>query len=184
MLAKELAELRSVMRNQGIMFCFSGYLTEDVLTGIGQALRRKLEADETDFNTAIGLFAIFVELVQNVIRYSAERNPSELQAGGHDLRYGVLTVGHDNGRYFVSCGNMIEPRDMKRLKDDLGHIRSLDRDGLKTLYKQALKSNAPASSAGAGVGFIDIARRANKGFDYDFQEVRGGQTFFAMRAFI
>lgn len=184
MLASELSELRGVMRNQGVMFCFSGYLTEDVLTGIGQALKRKLEADETDFKTAIGLFAIFVELVQNVIRYSAERNPSEKQEDAPDLRYGVLTVGRDKSRYFVACGNMIEPGDTPRLKQDLAHIRSLDKDGLKSLYLKTLKGETPGGSAGAGVGFIDIARRAGKGFDYDFQEMGSGQTFFAMRAFI
>ena len=184
MLAKELCDLRGYMRNEGIMFCFSGYLTEEVLTGIGQALRRKLEADDTDFKTATGLFAIFIELVQNVIRYSTEVDASDQQQGIYDLRYGVLTVGRDKDRYFVACGNMIEPKDSKRLEAELAHIHGLDRDGLKSLYKKTLKGDAPRGSAGAGVGFIDIARRAAKGFDFDFQEVGSGQTFFALRAFM
>jgi len=184
MLASELSELRSHMRNEGIMFCFSGYLTEDVLTGIGQALRRKLEADDTDLKTAKGLFAIFVELVQNVIRYSAERDIPVQPSDNDDLRYGVLTVGRDKDRYFVACGNLIEPTDTKRLEHELDHIRSLDRDGLKSLYKKMLKEDSPQGSRGAGVGIVDIARRADKGFDYDFQEIGGGQTFFALRAFV
>lgn len=93
-LAKDLAGLRSTMHRDGIMFCFSGYMTEDVLTGIGSALKRKLEAEEADRNTSKGMFSIFVELVQNVIRYSAENEIVDTTSGTRfDLRYGVLTVG-------------------------------------------------------------------------------------------
>jgi hypothetical protein len=147
-------------------------------------LRRKLEADATDLKTAKGLFAIFVELVQNVIRYSAEVEQPGREDGVSDLRYGVLTIGRDQGRYFVACGNMIEPKDGKRLETELNHIHGLDRDGLKSLYMKTLKGEAPHGSAGAGIGFIDIARRADKGFDFDFEETGSGQTFFALRAFM
>lgn len=182
-LAADLATLRSTMQRDGIMFCFSGYMTEDVLTGIGSALKRKMQAEEADRNTSKGMFSIFVELVQNVIRYSAENEAGgSEETGRYDLRYGVLTVGRSEDRYFVSCGNLISERDAERLRVGLEHIQSLDKDGLKALYKETLKGEVPEGSKGAGVGFIEIARRAGNGFDFDFRKVDDDHTFFALRA--
>lgn len=189
MLAEELASLRSHMQRDGIMFCFSGFMTEEILTGIGGALKKKLEIEDADRNTSKSLFSIFVELVQNVIRYSAEHDTLEVEEdseghGIYDLRYGVLTVGWNDGKYFVSCGNLIEPADAARLSDGLAHIQGLDKEGLKTLYKETLRGGPPKGSKGAGVGFVEIARRATHGFEYDFQKVDQGRTFFALKAFL
>ena len=185
MLAKEMSDLRDYMQGNGIMFCFSGFMTEDVLTGIGNALKKKLEIEETDRRTMKGLFSVFVELVQNVIRYSAEKDTLPNQPELYDLRYGVLTVGRaDNDHYFVACGNLIADKDVKRLEKDLGHIASLDRDGLKALYKETLKGETPEGSKGAGVGFIEIARRADHGFEFDFNEIDADHSFFSVKAYL
>ena len=184
MLAEEMAELRGFMHRNGIMFCYSGFLTEDVLGGIGSALRKKLAIEDADRNVAKGLFGIFVELVQNVIRYSSEREIKENEEEILDLRYGVLSVGKSGERYYVACGNLINVDDMERLSTNLAHIKSLDRGELKALYKETLRGEVPATSKGAGVGFIDIARRASDGFEYDFVETNDGKAFFTMKAYL
>lgn len=183
-LARELADLRDTMQNDKIMFCFSGYMTEDVLTGIGGALKKKLELEEADRTTSKSLFSIFVELVQNVIRYSAEFDESPEKPDLMDLRYGVLTVGISDNHYFVACGNLVTRTDADRLSKGLKHIQALDKDGLKALYKETLKGETPEGSKGAGVGFIEIARRAGNGFEYDFESVDDEHAFFAVKAFI
>jgi hypothetical protein len=37
-LAKELYDFRAVLLQRGIMFAYSGYITEPVLSGVGEAL--------------------------------------------------------------------------------------------------------------------------------------------------
>lgn len=184
MLARELSNLRAYMQQNGIMFCFSGFMTEDVLSGIGSALKKKLEIEDADLQTSRGLFSIFVELVQNVIRYSAEKEIRQNKPQLLDLRYGVLTVGRTDDEYFVACGNLITKADGERLGRDLAHLKALDRDGLKALYKETLKGEVPEGSKGAGVGFIEIARRAKRGFEYDFHPVEDDRCFFTIKAFI
>ena len=103
MLASDLSNLRKYMMKHGILFSFSGYITEEILSGIGSALKRKLAIESANRQTVRGLFSIFVELVQNVIRYSAEKDIADLGEQVFDLRYGVLAVGNCNlhhvGRY-------------------------------------------------------------------------------------
>lgn len=183
MKSQELAHLRDYLHAQGIMFCFSGYMTEEVLAGIGDALKRKLQVEAVDTRTMRGLFSIFVELVQNVIRYSAESATPEQTDDVMDLRYGVLTVGRADGGYFIACGNVVQQADADRLVDNLAHLKSLSPDELKALYRQTLRDDPPKGSKGAGVGFIEIARRAHI-FDYDFHPVSPDRTFFSLRATI
>ena len=42
MLACELFEVHSLLRKQGIIFAYSGYVTEAVLSGVGEAIKQKL----------------------------------------------------------------------------------------------------------------------------------------------
>jgi len=184
MLAPEMYEFRNLLAEKGILFCYSGYMTEDVLSGIGQAIRMKLELENADKKIARSVFSLFVEQVQNVIRYSAEKEEFIAGTVQKELRFGVLTVGHKDGSFFVSCSNLIEGKDVSRLDESLKHIQQLDNDGLKKLYKETLRGETPEGSKGAGVGFIDIARRAQKGFEFDFMPVKDDRSYFSIKAYV
>lgn len=182
LLAADLADLRATMHRRGAMFCFSGFMTEPVLTGLGSALRKKLEVEDMDRKTVKGIFSVFVELVQNVIRYSAERDTGTSDREVVDLRYGVVAVGRQEGQFYIACGNLIENKDVERLSSGLENILSLDREELKDLYKSTLRGPTPETSKGAGVGFIEIARKAPNGFEFDFEKIDDNHSFFAVRA--
>lgn len=177
-------QYRNFLRERGIIFSYSGYMTEEVLSGIGGALRTKMALDGTDRQTARIIFSIFVEQMQNVIRYSDEFEEGQVEDDNIEIRYGVLTVGKVEGKHFVSCGNLVDKSNVDRLKSSLEKIQNLDKDGLKALYKQTLRGEIPEGSKGAGVGFIDIARRATKGFDFDISDVDDQYSYFILNAYI
>ncbi|MBL6932220.1 MAG: hypothetical protein ISR45_04670 [Rhodospirillales bacterium] len=184
MLIDKVTALRDHMNEEGVSFCFTGFMTEEVLSGIAQALKKKLELEKVDINTAKGIFSIVIELSQNIIRYSAEHKTSSTEHNDIDLRYGVLAVGHDENHHYVVCGNMVQKEDSERLSNSLMHIKGLDRKELKALYKQTLREGPPKGSKGAGVGFVEIAMRATQGFEFDFRENDDANVFFALRATI
>src|ERR1700730_2428810 len=101
MLANELFGLRSQLRRSGIMFAYCGYVTEPVLSGVGDALKQRLVIEDTDMKTVRSVFAVFVEQMQNIIRYSAEKEAPPSSANGEpgagagvasELRYGIVTI--------------------------------------------------------------------------------------------
>ncbi len=183
MLATNQYQIRRLLQEQSIIFCYSGYMTETILSGIGQALKQKMTIEEADTKTIRGVFAIFVEQMQNMIRYSAEVI-KEQPDGNLSLSYGLLTIGQENQSYFVTCGNKILSQDVKQLCNHLDTISKMDRSGLKILYKQILKGETPEGSKGAGVGFIDIARKATQPIEYDFVTLDSKYSFFSLKAFI
>ena len=82
----------------------------------------------------------------------------------------------------VKAGNLIEHDDVPPLHAKLEHIRTADRATLKQLYKETLKAEPSASSKGAGVGFIEIARRASQPIAFDFVTIDERFAFFALEA--
>ena len=181
MLAKEQYELRNVLEDRGIIFCYSGYMTEGILSGIGDALKQKLALEGTDSNIVRGVFSIFVEQMQNIIRYSAEREP-ETKDEFNVLSYGVLSIGRNNDEYFITCANKIKQEDVERLDSYLKFIQNMNKQELKILYKKQLRSESPEGSKGAGVGFIDIAKRASKPIEFDFMKLDDSYSFFSLKA--
>lgn len=181
MLASNMLEFRNYLRKNGILFSYSGYMTEDTLMGIGDAIKKKMTLDKTDKKTERAVFAVFVEQVQNVIRYSSERQGEE---GDESLSYGLLTVGNMDGKVFITCGNMIAAKDVKRLDEALKSIQGMNRQELKTLWKETLRGETPEGSKGAGVGFIDIALKAQQGIEFDFTPVDDDKSFFTLKAYI
>jgi hypothetical protein len=180
---------RKELEDRGIVFSYSGYLNEDILSGIGNALRSKMTIDRTEEKISRAVFSAFVEQVQNVIRYSAETSSqaSSGEVAGEEavvLPYGLVAIGeYPDGQHFVTCCNMVLSSDTKKLSEQLESIRGLDRKELGALMRQQLRDGPPEGSKGAGVGFIAIAREAHGNWEYDIVEnAKEGFDFFSFEA--
>lgn len=189
MLAGQLMDLRSMLHTQGVIFAYSGYVTEPVLSGVGEALKQKLTIDDADTKTLRSVFAIFVEQMQNIIRYSAELAQSPLSLASEadaltEIRYGILTIGREGDDYVVCAGNLVRRADVARLREKLSKIRNMTKDELKVHYKEQLRAEPEEGSKGAGLGFMEIARRASKPIEFDFADIDGEHAFFALKATI
>lgn len=183
MLAEEYLSFKKVLQQKGIIFSFSGYVSEGILFALGDALKQKMALEDTDMNTTRKVFSVFVEQVQNIIRYSADRMTGDI-GKPVELSSGMIAVGQENGKFFVICANVIKQSDMERLRERLEHIKSLDREGIKAFYKEKLREDPDAESKGASIGLIEIARRASDPIEYDFIPVDDGMAFFCLKAFI
>lgn len=178
---KKQFELRNNLSEDGAVFCYNGYLTEELLTSIGTVLKTKLQADNLDKQKIRSVFHFFVEQVQNIIRYSSEFEESIDKPC--EFRYGLVIVGNRDDTYFVTCANLVDNNNVLQLKSTLDKIHKMDDAALKQLYKQMLRNETPEQSKGAGVGFIDIARKATK-FEYDFIKVDDASSYFSVTSYV
>ncbi|MBF0293864.1 MAG: hypothetical protein HQL96_01635 [Magnetococcales bacterium] len=176
-LARDHYRIRKLLEDENVLFCYSGPMNEGLLPGLGQLVKQKIAVETDHPGTVQNVFSILVEQIQNVIRYATDRDASEL---GH----GTLTVGRDGTGFFVTCGNRVENDQANRLREKLTSIRAMDRDELKVMYRQILKGEVPEGSKGAGVGFVDIARRSSQPIEFDFITIDDQYSYFALKAII
>lgn len=180
MLAEQYAAIKRDLDDKGIIFSFSGYLSEGILYSLGEALREKMTLEETDGPTVRRVFSVFVEQMQNIIRYSAEKVTGST-ARSVELSAGMVTIGMERGKVFIVCGNTVLNGDVPRLRERLDYLKGLDKDGIKTYYREQLRESPDEGSRGANIGLIEIARRASEPIDYDFHAMDEDRSFFCLK---
>jgi hypothetical protein len=179
----DLYQFHEGIKKEGILFCYSGPISQSTVEGIGATLRLNMEIEDASAPASLTLFSVFVEQMQNILNYSAEKLGT-IPDTEQELRKGVLVIGHENGAFFVYCGNRILNQDVEGLRRKIEDIRLLDKDSLKVLYKERRKAEPGAGSKGAGLGLIDMARKAGKPIEYLFTEIDAMFSFFSIKVSI
>ena len=174
-----LIELQKVLRNCGVLITFSGRFTQEVIEELGDAVKKYLETDATSLNDTYNVFSVFIEQTQNIKNYSAKKFSSPL--GEQIANSGVVVIGKSNMGYFVSSGNLVATQDVKTLVNQLEEIKQKDKAGLRKMYKEQLKKELPEGSSTAGLGLIDMARKACQPLSYSIVKVDEEVQFFSLQ---
>ena len=58
---------------------------------------------------------------------------------------------------------------------------SLNKDIVKGYYKELIKSSELSDKGGAGLGFVDIARKSGHKLEFDFEKVNEEYSFFSFK---
>lgn len=183
MLATDYFRYEQDIKDKKIILSFAGYISEGLLFSMGDILKQKMASEETDINTTKKVFSIFIEQVQNIIRYSSEKIRDDV-GNKAEISSGVVSVGNEAGQFFVVCGNTMLSDDAAKLRTRLEHLRSLGKDEIKAYYKERLKEPPEADSKGASIGLIEIARRSSRPIEFDFMVIDEQKTFFCLKAYI
>jgi hypothetical protein len=174
----------SALRDEGVVLWYSGSVNDDVLLGMAKALKQKMAVQQANTAKSRRVFAIFVEQMQNMIRYSAEREPNMMATDGPDVRYGMIVINRVDGGFVVETGNVVRHDEVDRLRYRLEQIRTKNRGQLIALYKEKLRDGLGEPERAAGLGFLEIARRASKPIDFDFAKIDDNFWYFTLRAHI
>jgi hypothetical protein len=78
-------------------------------------------------------------------------------------------------------GNAIRKANISKLQEKLEKINSLDKEGLKDLYKAIIKNTTISEKGGAGLGFVDMARKSGTKLEYEFPEMSADYAFFCLK---
>jgi hypothetical protein len=79
---------------------------------------------------------------------------------------------------------VIENTKIEELTNILNHINTLDKEGLKELYKTQMREGRLSEKGGAGLGFIDIARKTGRKLDFHFLPIDEENHFFVLTSTI
>jgi len=181
----DMFQFYKTLKKEGIIFCFSGPTSQSVVEGIGDALRQKMEMETMTRTTSSHIFSIFVEQMQNVVHYSAEKeNPNQgIEA---ELRYGMVVVGKDEkNEFFILSGNYIYKDDTERLITLLDKLKKMDKDELKIFYKEQRRTERREGGKGGGLGMIETARKTSRPLEYKLTGCHSGKhDFISIKAVI
>ncbi|HCT29168.1 MAG TPA: hypothetical protein DIW31_00170 [Bacteroidales bacterium] len=93
-----------------------------------------------------------------------------------------LLIDSQNISLFVS--NSILNHKVSLLKGKLDKVNSLDKDGLKDLYKNTILSGNVSPKGGAGLGIINIAKVSENKVNYTFSAINDRYSYFTLNVLI
>ena len=167
-----------LFQKEEVVLYFNGPVSQIVVEGLSEITHSKLMNETTGLSNARKVFAILVEQMQNIARYSVER----CDLDNAKMAHGQVLVGkEEDGRFFVACGNPIHSSDAPRLTGQIEMLKKMNSQELKDLYKAQRRKGPDEHSCGAGLGFIDMARKSARPLDYCILPMGEDKSFFSLK---
>jgi len=178
----DMSEYTQMINKLNINIIYSGPMWEDGIRGIAEVVKIHLSHDNLPGSAAKSIFSVFVEQVTNMLMYSAEKETfSQPGQDGVDVSMGMLVLVHKNNKFFIQTRNSINNEHIALVKGRIDHLNTLDKKELRQFHKEKVRSeNDNPESKGAGLGLIEIARRATAPIKYDFEPLDDKLSAFTM----
>ncbi|MEA2107118.1 MAG: SiaB family protein kinase [Bacteroidota bacterium] len=164
------------MKAHEITLVYEGEITHQI-TKAFTSLTESNMAKESEANSVQKkVFHVMVECLQNISKHADTFGSDDFLFAGR----GIFMVSKGKKDYHVTTGNVIENDKIEELTEMLNHINSLDKEGLKQLYKSQMKEGRLSEKGGAGLGFIDIARKTGNKLEFHFLPIDEESSFFLL----
>lgn len=166
-------QLYHTMQTNEINLVYEGVVTQEITKTFTALTEKNMAKNEETSQVQRKVFNVMVECLQNISKHADTMTDDE-----DEERRGIVLVSHGEKCYNVITGNVIKASKRKSLEESLNKVNSLDKEGLSALYKQQILGGKISEKGGAGLGFIDIAKKSGNKIDYQFKELNDDFCFF------
>jgi hypothetical protein len=176
-----LYQLRETYNRDNILLCFNGPFSQGLIEEIGSALKRYMQSEAATSSDSLDVFAVYIEIAQNIQHYAAAKGYTDADSSAT-----VVIARNAEGRYVISAGNVVEPGDGELLAERIQNLAGLDKAQLRAAYKEQLrKPRNENEGSGAGLGLIDMARKASQPVSCSLHPFDGAsRVFFSLQVVI
>ena len=169
-------DLHRTMMSQNLILVYQGDFTQETTKSILAMAERNLDSSGEDSAIKRKVFNVMVESLQNIVKHS-----DELVDGQTRSHAAIFLIGRETDKYTIMSGNPIRKVNVGKLKNALENINGLDKEGLKDLYKSIIKNTTISEKGGAGLGFVDMARKSGSKLEFAFPEMSAEYNFFSLK---
>lgn len=175
----DLYELRNQFDKYGIMMCFNGPFSHSIIEEIGKAVRNHLAAENIAQAAVLDVFAVYIELAQNVRNYLTLR-----EIALSDATSSIITIAKKGESYAVASGNIVLKGDGEVLCRRISEVNAMTPEEIKRQYREVLRRDVAPGALGAGLGYLEIAKRSSQKMSCSIQSVDTIYSFITQTAFI
>ena len=177
----DFCEYGDVFTDNRTILIYGGPLWSSGVYNMADMLRQYLDMNNQS-SSAISVFAVFIEQVNNMLMYSEEKECINHPDGyNFELPKGSFLLAVNDGTYFIKTGNIVAKETAEILKNRIDYLNSLEKKELLCDYKEHVKSKKSIfGSKGAGIGLIEIAWRATSKIKYEFMPNENDMVHFTM----
>lgn len=171
-------DLHQKMLSEDLILVYEGEFTQEITKSVLAMAERNMDSSGVESSIKRKVFNVMVECLQNIVKHADQFK------GNDHIKSAIFMIGKKDDTYIVMSGNAIENEHIESLQERLNTINSQDKEGLKSMYKEIIKNTEISDKGGAGLGFIDMARKSGNQLDYKFFDMAEGISFFCLKTTI
>jgi len=162
-----LVDYYSDISREGTLLAYRGAFTREVISDICVSVKRMIAPLPPSIGKKI--FAVFIEMVQNIAYHSSERSPSL----SSNLEYGVgqLIIEDNIDVISITTINRVDKKSAVDLEIKCNKINELSRSELRE-YKRELRLRPVKKSNCANIGLVQMSLTSNLGVIFELKEER------------
>ena len=153
-------DIRSVMQTSGVIMAYNGSVSDDLMVTLADILKSRMEGLD-DAKRSRTVFSVFMEGMQNLIWHGRTNQNAS----------GMVCISQQDGEITIVCGNRIQRSDSVKLKEILEQLQAADKDTIRQLYREGMSRSNEHEGPGAGLGLLEIARRASHPISFAFMDI-------------
>jgi len=170
--------LQKLLKEANIQLIFAGAFSQSLVEELGEALKERLEKQNITKSQISCAFLAFVEQAQNIRNYLISKENTDEFFMIKDS--GIVAISSTERGYCINSGNVIFNNDIEKLKNKLDTILSLDREGINKYYKELISQGMNKETGQAGLGLIQIARKAAVPIEYYFEKLDDQFSYYSL----
>lgn len=174
-LIKSVLNLYDEMQKSSIDLVYFGEFSHDITKMFGSMAEGKMDIYEEERSTKRKVYHVLVETLQNLNKHS------DWISDKRNIGSGLFIIGKKNDSYYIITSNKVSKEKKLVLEEQMKVISNATHEDLKDMYKRQLREGKLSEKGGAGLGLIDIARKAD-GMQHHFIPLDDDGYLFILKA--
>ncbi|EAY24339.1 SiaB family protein kinase [Microscilla marina] len=175
MLLDDLRNLRKTVASESILFSYRGEITQELMVYFLRIVDKKLIGSKESPLIRRRILNIMIESLQNAVKHARDwYNESEIEPENE----AIFLLSRRDDKYLLINGNAVKNDVKPFIERKIENINSLSSDKQRKLFRNIIKYGVYGSKGGAGLGFVDMARKSGDLINFDFEEIDEKYSYF------
>ena len=164
---KSLKFFHSCFSNEEMNFLFTGDFSDDLTDRLIDINNQQLKVGDEISKTQRKAAFLIAESFQNIVRHSDLSNQDS-----------YFHIKNDKGLFSLISGNTIHKNRIPSIQGQLEQLNKLTAEELKEIYRKTLVAGEFSEKGGAGLGFIEMARKTKNKLSFSFSDINRIKSYF------
>lgn len=165
-------EFHQIMTENNLVLVYEGEFNQQITKNVLSMAERNMDKDNLDSGVKKKVYNVMVESLQNICKHQ--------YVEGLAYKTAIFIIGETGNDLMIISGNPILNENIDVVKTKIDLINSKDKDGLKELYKELRLNSTLSQVGGAGLGFVDMARKSENKLEYKFETLTENVSYFTL----
>ncbi len=186
-----MIDYHTLLDSQNAFVYYKGSFDKAILVNIGLHLRSCF-ADNPRMSAK--LFAIFIELAQNIAYYSAESNffydenfkkdILQIEEDKKNNGVGTVVIHNKENEVILSAGNLVPTKQVEEIIAKCEEINTLSIDELRVLKKEIRSLDHTPNQKGGNIGLIHVALKSEHPLKVEAKKIDENNSYFVISSTI